>query len=308
MDNKFDLYNFDKWLKENYAKQTYFKYLFKIRTLRDAGLDEQTPSSIVASKVKELCRGKEAFTAQQYKSAIAAYQKFKKETTGENLNLIDNTSRTIINAEFPTPKIIINPPKAPLWVYKDGIPKLRNDDLRLMYMLCLNSGARIGEIANLAPGEIRIGHNYDGEKSVWLDIKPQKTQYGRTVRVRRIDGLFNVDTIYDLAKVHIEENRNFPNAWVAGIKIGNLNTRGKGDYEGEVTHDLRKYCARGLYRQERLSGKGKNAAAKEVMKQLGHMTRDVTVGGTRDNGGYIGKLWLEDRGGIYNDTIEWDTP
>ena len=220
--------------------------------------------------------------------------------------MLDGISRIRIAERYPQ-KTEINPPKKGLDVYKNTIVFCKDYRIKLALMLQLNTGIRIGEALDLVPDDVTLGQNSKGEDTVWLNIRPHKTTYGRRLHVLRTDGFFNADKIYELMNKHMDNGMVWPN--IAQVYEYMQTIDKNGDPPGGATHDLRKYCARGLYRQERLAGKSKKDASEVVRKQLGHIDKDFTIGKTKGNGGYIGKVWVEDKGGKYQDSkIDWKTP
>ena len=306
-DYRLDLYNFQKWLKKNYGEQTQADYMSKMESLKNHGITEVSTSTEIVNTIVDLCKDfKGNASGRMYKSAVVAYQRFKNEVFGERLNLIDNIGRIRLEETFPREQVV-RPPKKGLYLYKFNIPRCPNDSMKFAMMLQLNAGLRVGEATSLNPQDITLGKNNMDQNTVWLNIDPNKTQYGRKIRVLRLPDLFDADELYELAQFQLKKGLHLPKTadiqqYMAGLDKENEDPGGE-------SHDLRKYCARALYRNERLSGKNKVDASEVVRKQLGHRKKEYTIGETRGDGGYLGKVWLEDKGGKYQDSkIDWKTP
>ena len=302
-----DLYEYDKWLKKNYGEQTCRDYMSKMENLKRGGIKENSPPVEILDKVEELCEdSKGTSTARMYEYAILSYQNFINDTRGERIHMIDHFAKARYEERYKRSQGI-NPPKKGLLLYKMAVGRCTDEGIKLALMVQLNSGLRIGEVLILKPEDITMRPNTNGEDTIWLKVAPNKTSYGRTIKILREDGLFDADDIYQLMAKHINESREWPSRSKMFTFLSNLDKQSEDP--GGNSHDLRKYCSRGLYRAERLRGKNKRDASETVRRQLGHINKGFTVGETRDNGGYIGKVYLEDKGGKYRDEqIDWRTP
>lgn len=306
MDTALDLYGFDKWLRKNMSVQTRKDYISKLEALKRRGIKEDTAPTTIFNTVADLCSdSKSNSLARMYEYAILSYQDFVRETTGKRIHLVDGFTREKYARLYPR-NMDINPPKKGLSLYKKTIPRCKNDSMRLAMMLELNSGVRVGEVTEIKPEDVIMRKNSKGEDTIWLNIAPNKTEYGRRIRVLREDGFFDADEIYRLMEAEMEKGLSWPTKQQIMAYMSKLDV--KSDDVGGNSHDLRKYCARGLYRGERLRGKSKRAASETVKRQLGHKDKGYTVGETKGNGGYIGKVYTEDKGGKYKDDVDWRTP
>lgn len=302
-----DLYGFDKWLRANKSNQTRKDYMSKMEALKRRGITEQTAPSAIFRTVVEMCEDSISNSkGRMFANAIQSYQEFRRDANGDRIHLIDNPNRIRYRETFPR-EYKINPPKKGLRLYKTCISRCKDDAMKLAMMLELNGGLRIGEATSITPEDVIMAKNTKGEDTIWLNIDPHKTEYGRRVRILREDGLFDADEIYELMGRQLAKGLKMPNK----IELTKyfMGMDATSDDPGGESHDLRKYCARGLYRGERLRGKNKRDASETVRKQLGHRKKEYTIGEIKGDGGYVGKVYLEDKGGKYrDDKIDWRTP
>lgn len=256
--------------KEGYSKNTIRQYVVCMDVLKRSGIYEDSSSEQVYNAIEDGERSEN--TKLMYLKALTEYEK---GVMNQRDGLLKGALRVRLLEENNDDSSGEEPVKS-LKAYKNIITRCPNRAMRIGLRLQLESGLRVGEIASLKPKDItmREGH-------IWLNVSPQKTAYGRHVKV------FDNPTLYRELQELLKEKGPDDTVFPTSKAICNYLF-----IKGGRSHDLRRYNSRLRYTEHRLAGKGKKESVKLVGKQLGHKDLENTRR-------YLGELYRTDKGGRY---------
>lgn len=262
--------------KAGYAPNTIKQYMSCMDTLKQAGIYEDSTSQEVYDAINTDDR--KGNTKLMYLKAVTEYEK---GVIGKANSMLNSALRFRLAAENKDDALGKTPKKS-VKAYRNIITRCERTATRVALRLQLESGLRAGEISALTPRKItmREGH-------IWLKVDPQKTEYGRNVKV--FDNPVLYEELTEFLKEKAPDDTLFPSAQTLY------------DYmisKGGASHDLRRHNARLRYIEQRIEGEGKEAALEEVGRQLGHKDLDNTIR-------YLGSVYRNDKGGKYRKDVTY---